>query len=63
MSWSPRGAISAFVIALLLAQLLNYLRNDPRGRLVRDVLSPERIDEVTVVVSNAFHRAPYHERF
>jgi hypothetical protein len=84
MSGSHRGAIRAFVIALLwatgvsagttpasaepppaepMAQLLNYLRNDPRGQLVRDVLSGETPDEATVVVSDAFHRAPYQERF
>jgi hypothetical protein len=47
-----------------MAQLLNYLRkDDPKGQMVRDVLYGETTDEAQVIVSDAFHRAPYQERF
>jgi hypothetical protein len=87
MSWRHRWAISALVIALLLAtsvragttpapvkpsptepisplsQLLNSLRKgDPEGQIVRYVSYGKTTDEAKIVVSNAFHRAPYQER-
>jgi hypothetical protein len=47
-----------------LTQLLNYLRKgDPEGRMVRGVSYGETTDEAKIVVSNAFQRAPYQERF
>jgi hypothetical protein len=46
-----------------MAQLLNYLRNDPRSQMVSDVLYGETTDETKIVVSDAFRRASYQERF
>jgi hypothetical protein len=47
-----------------MAQLLNYLRKgDPEGQLVRGVSSGETTDEAKIVVSDAFRRASYQERF
>jgi hypothetical protein len=47
-----------------MAQLLNYLRKgDPEGQMVRGVSSGETTEEAKIVVSHAFHRAPYQERW
>jgi hypothetical protein len=47
-----------------ITQLLNHLRKgDPKGQMVRGVSSGETTDEAKMVVSHAFHRAPYQERW